>query len=103
MFKIAFCWVAILCLLILVSAPTLTASIKKTYPTATLANLADDTEEKPAPTPNEEDCSEDHLSFKSVPWIKSSELNHVATVHSQYRTLLFGTNFLEIVSPPPKA
>lgn len=103
MAKIIFSYVAIFCLLILVSANTITTSLKKTFATECVADLAVETEDQPVPSPVEEDTAgEDDETSKLVPHHAhhSSEVLSGKLHHTNY--FLTSFHFLEIISPPPQ-
>ncbi|HNT50637.1 MAG TPA: hypothetical protein PLM56_03905 [Cyclobacteriaceae bacterium] len=102
MVKIVFSYVAIFCLLILVSANTITTSIKKAN-AIECADLAEETETQQVPSPVEEDISEDDENSKLL----SGHANTAGNINSQKLSLaghfLTDFHFLEIISPPPQA
>jgi hypothetical protein len=103
MAKIIFSYVAIFCLLFLVSANIITTSLKKATATECACDLTDETDEQPVPSPVEEDTTgEDDETSKLVPhdvrhtsWALSGKLHH----SNQFLTSF---HFLEIISPPPQ-
>lgn len=101
MAKIVFSYVAIFCLLILVSANTITTSIKKAN-AIECADLAEETETQQIPSPVEEDISEDDETSKLIP----NHTYNAANINSGKLSLsghfLTSFQFLEIISPPPQ-
>lgn len=103
MAKVIFAYVAIFCLLILVSANTITTSLKKTFATACVADLADEEADQPVPVPLEEDTTgEDDETSKLIPQhaqhpsrVLSGKLHHA-------NHFLTSFHYLEIISPPPQ-
>jgi len=99
MAKIVFSYVAIFCLLILVSANTITTSLKKTT-TTECADLGDDSEDIPVPSPVEEDNTGEDIKL-------GPQQTHLAVNRSSSKLIfsncfLTSFHFLEIISPPPQ-
>ncbi len=103
MAKIVFCYVAIFCLLILVSANTIATSIKKINATECPTDLADEGEDLPVPSPVEEDTTgEDDETSKLAPHHIHYSSLAVTTKLNTSSHFLTGFHFLEIISPPPQ-
>lgn len=103
MAKIIFSYVAIFCLLILVSANTITTSLKKTFAKECVADQADETEDQPVPTPVEEDTTgEDDETTKLVPHYAHHPTETLSGKLHQTNRFLTSFHFLEIISPPPQ-
>lgn len=103
MAKIVFSYVAIFCLLILVSANTITTSLKKTFASECVADLGDEAEDQPVPTPVEEDTTgEDDETSKLVPQHTQHPSAALAGNLHHANHFLTSFHFLEIISPPPQ-
>ena len=103
MVKIIFSYVAIFCLLILVSANTITITLKNTFATACAADLADDVEDQSVPSPVEEDTtSEDDETSKLVPHYAHHPSGVLSGKLLETNYFLTSFHFLEIISPPPQ-
>jgi hypothetical protein len=103
MAKIVFCYVALLSLLIPMSANAFACSYKKKNTTACVPDFADEADEQPVPTPAEEDTSEeddDPVKLISHRVIQTHQKIMCRQVHAiQFLTSF---HFLEIISPPPQ-
>jgi len=103
MAKVIFSYVAIFCLLILVSANTITTALKKTYTTECASGLADEAEELPVPSPVEEDTTgEDDETSKLVPHHAHYASGRYFKKLDHANHFLTSFHFLEIISPPPQ-
>ena len=103
MAKILFSYVAIFCLLILVSANTITTSLKKSNANECAASLADDSEDQPVPSPVEEDTTgEDDETSKLVPHNANYTSARYLKKLDHTNHFLTSFHFLEIISPPPQ-
>ena len=103
MAKIILAYVAIFCLLILVSANSITTSLKKTFATECVADLADEAEDQPVPAPLEEDTTgEDDETSKLVPHHAQHPSGALAGKLHHANHFLTSFHFLEIISPPPQ-
>ncbi|MBX2895397.1 MAG: hypothetical protein KF763_08135 [Cyclobacteriaceae bacterium] len=102
MAKIVFCYVALLSLLIPMSANAFAFSYKKKNTTACVPDFADEADEQ-TPIPAEEDTSEeddDPVKLISHRVIHTHQKNICRQGHaSQFLTSF---HFLEIISPPPQ-
>lgn len=105
MSKIVFAYVGIFCLLVLVSANTISVTLKQMYPSAKLANASDSAEERHVPSPVEEDptLEEDEETSKLVPHITAASYFYDAGASEYITHFLTSFHFLEIISPPPQA
>ncbi|MCW5912722.1 MAG: hypothetical protein KIT62_16755 [Cyclobacteriaceae bacterium] len=102
MTKIVFSYVAIFCLLILVSANTITTSLKRTNATE-CADLAEEAEDQQVPSPVEEDTSEDDENSKLIPHHTHGAACAWSGKLTRVGHFLTSFHFLEIISPPPQA
>jgi hypothetical protein len=102
MAKVIFSFVAISCLLILISANTIT-SMQKTFAKECAASPADEAEDQTVPSPVEEDTTgEDDETSK----LASHQVHYPSQIlagtlqnENHFRTSF---HFLEIISPPPQ-
>lgn len=94
-------YVAILCLLILVSANTITTSIKQNMAQSGMST--EEIEDIPVPAPVEEDTNEDDEPTKL--FFHSLIFHNLVASQKGLATDQFLTSFhfLEIISPPPQA
>lgn len=103
MAKSIFSYVAIFCLLILISANTITTSLKKTFAKECVAGMADEAEDQPVPSPVEEDTTgEDDETSKLVSHHVHYSSGALASKLHQTNHFLTSFHFLEIISPPPQ-
>jgi hypothetical protein len=105
MIKIAFCYVSIFCLLILISANAITTSVENRSVNSILVDLNEEgkTQDTTNPSPLEEDTSghDDETSkLVSLYPINSSEPSTEDLIFSNH--FLTSFHFLEIISPPPQ-
>lgn len=105
MVKIAFCYVSMFCLLILISANTITTTVENGALSSILVDINEDgeTEDTTNPSPLEEDTSghDDETSkLASLYQINSSEPSAQNLIFSNH--FLTSFHFLEIISPPPQ-
>jgi hypothetical protein len=106
MIKIAFCYVSIFCLLILISANAITTTVENRSVNTILVDLNEEgeTQDTTNPSPLEEDTSghDDETS-------KIASLYHINISEPSSQNLIFSNHFLtsfhflEIISPPPQA
>lgn len=102
MAKIAFSYLAIFCLLLLVSANAITTSIKKEASKEVCAEVESSADQS-APSPAEEDTAEEDDDTS-----KLFSLYQVNSYANCERDLILGGHFLtrfhflEIISPPPQ-
>lgn len=94
---------AILCLLMLVSANIITTSWETVSGEDYIANPADQNEDQSAPSPLEEDTTEEDDETSKAPSFQGYHGLKVFTGKlRQGNQFLTGFHFLEIVSPPPR-
>lgn len=100
--KIVMAYVAIFCLLILVSANSITTSLKQSK-IANSGMCEEEIEDIPVPAPVEEDTNEDDGPTKLI--FHSMVFHSFAATRKAVATNYFLTSFhfLEIISPPPQA
>lgn len=105
MVKIAFCYVSMCCLLILISANTITTSVETGPVSSILLDIDSegDAEDPTNPSPLEEDTNghDDETSkLVSLYQIASSEPSTQNLIFANH--FLTSFHFLEIISPPPQ-
>jgi len=105
MTRIVLSYVSIFCLLILVSANTITTSLEKKQCSMSMIDWSEegDTEEQTNPTPIEEDTSgQDDDTSKLVSLYLSNLSKHSVESLIFSSCFLTSFHFLEIISPPPQ-
>lgn len=104
MAKTIFSYVAVCCLLVLISANAINISLKKrNLTTDCVADLADEPEDKPVPLPLEEDTTgEDDESSRLVSQQPPPLIAPLSGKLHYANYFLTSFHYLEIISPPPQ-